>query len=148
MKADLQSVAVASVAGADFSLYDLLHTLRLRGTLPKLIVGAVIDKLVVDAARKQHFSIADEELQKAADNFRMRHDLNKAADTERWLIQNQLSAADLEEGLQRDLLRQKLAEQVTRREDRDQAEWYRLMPPASVGEKKGQVGFSGHVSFD
>jgi parvulin-like peptidyl-prolyl isomerase len=113
MNADLQSVTVASVEGADFSLYDLLHTLRLRGTLAQLIVRAVIDKLVVDAARKQSLTITDEELQKAADNFRMRHRLNKAADTERWLSQNQLIAADLEEGLQRDLLRHKLAEQVT-----------------------------------
>ena len=52
-------------------------------------------------------------MQRAADAFRQRHGLNKAVDTRRWLARHSLSEADLEETLERGLLRAKLAERVT-----------------------------------
>jgi foldase protein PrsA len=113
---DLKSITVASVQGTDLSLHDLLHGLKLRGQLTPLIAEAAAEKVIAAAAAREGIRVSDEELQKAADAFRQRRGLNKAADTERWLAGNRLSAADLEEGLQRDLLRQKVADVVTRGE--------------------------------
>jgi parvulin-like peptidyl-prolyl isomerase len=112
---DLRSVVVATVHGAELSLHELLHTLKLKGQLPGLIAAAVVDKVIADTAKKAAITVSDEELQKAADAFRMSRGLSKAADTQRWLAQNRLATADLEEGLQRDLLRQKVADKVVSR---------------------------------
>jgi parvulin-like peptidyl-prolyl isomerase len=111
---DLKTVVVATVQGTELSLHDLLHTLKLQGQLNSLIAGAVVEKVIASAALKEGLRVSDEELQHAADAFRLRRGLNKAADTQRWLAQNRLALADLEEGLQRDLIRQKLADKVTR----------------------------------
>jgi foldase protein PrsA len=110
---DLKAIVVASVNGTELSLHDLLHTLKLQGQLTPLIGKAVVEKVIASAAAKESIEVSDAELQKAVDAFRMRRGLNKAADTERWLAVNRLAAADLEEGLERDLIRQKLADKVT-----------------------------------
>lgn len=111
---DLRSYPVASLAGTDLSLYELLHTLKLQGRLTALIAGAVVEKVIATAAGREGIKVSDEELQRAADDFRQRRGLNKANDTERWLALNRLAPADLEECLERDLVRQKLVDKVTR----------------------------------
>ena len=110
---DLQAVAVARANGTELSLRELLHTLKLQGRLWPLVAEALADKVIATAARQEGLRVRAEELQRAADAFRLRHGLSKAADTRRWLAANRLSQADLEEGLQRALLRDKLAERVT-----------------------------------
>jgi foldase protein PrsA len=110
---DLQSIIIASANGTALSLQELLHTLKLQGKLSSLIAGALAEKVIAAAAKQEGIHISTEELQKAADAFRLRHGLNKAADTQRWLTRNGLTPADLEEGVQRGLLRQKLAAKVT-----------------------------------
>jgi parvulin-like peptidyl-prolyl isomerase len=117
---DLKSIVVASVQGTHLSLYDLLHTLKLQGQLTTLIGGAVVEKVIASAAAKEGIRVSDQELQQAANAFRVRRGLNKSGDTQRWLALNRLSPADLEEGLQRDLIRQKLSAKVTQ----DQVEKY------------------------
>jgi peptidyl-prolyl cis-trans isomerase C len=109
---DLKSIVVASVQGTDLSLHELLRALKLQGRLTPLIGEAVVDKVIATAAAKVGIKVSDQELQKAADAFRLRRGLSKAADTRRWLALNQLAEADLQEGLERDLLRQKMAVKV------------------------------------
>jgi putative peptide maturation system protein len=111
---DLKSIVVASVQGTDVSLHELLHTLNLQGRLTPLIGEAVVEKVIARAAAQEGIAVSDQELQKAADAFRLHRGLNKAADAQRWLSQNRLAPADLEEGLERELIRQKLADKVTR----------------------------------
>jgi parvulin-like peptidyl-prolyl isomerase len=111
---EVKSVVVATVQGVDLSLHDLLYTLKLKGQLPGLITAAVEDKVIADSAVKEGLSVSDEELQQAANAFRVGRGLNKAADMHRWLALNHLQESDLEEGLERELLRQKLADHVTR----------------------------------
>jgi putative peptide maturation system protein len=111
---DLKSTIVASAHGVDLSLQELLRTLKLQGRLTSIITAALVEKVIAAAARKEGISVSAEELQSAADAFRLRRGLNKAADTERWLASNRLTQEDLEEGVERELLRQKLADRVTR----------------------------------
>jgi peptidylprolyl isomerase len=111
---DLKTIVVATIQGTTLSLHDLLYTMKLKGQLTPLIGQAMVDKVIASAATKEGIKISDEELQKAADAFRLWRRLNKAADTQRWLAVNRLTATDLEEGLERNLLRQKLANHVTR----------------------------------
>src|SRR5689334_20877883 len=111
---DLKAIVVATVHGANLSLHDLLRALKLKGQLPELIAAAVVDKVIADTAKAKGITVSDAELQHAADAFRMRGGLNKAADTQRWLAQNRLAPADLEEGLERDLVRQKLVADIAR----------------------------------
>jgi peptidylprolyl isomerase len=117
---EMKSVIVATVQGEFLSLHDLLYTLKLKGQLPGLIASAVVDKVIADSAMKEGLSVSDEELQQAANAFRLSRGLNKAADTRRWLALNHMQETDLENGLERELLRQKLAGHVTR----DQVEKY------------------------
>jgi hypothetical protein len=82
---DLKSIIIASSQGTELSLHDLLHTLKLQGQLNPLIAGAVVEKVIASAATKEGIRVSDEELQRAADAFRLRRGPNKAADTQRWL---------------------------------------------------------------
>jgi parvulin-like peptidyl-prolyl isomerase len=111
---DLKAIVVATVHGANLSLHDLLHALKLKGQLPELIAAAVVDKVIADTAKDKGITVSDAELQQAADAFRLRGGLNKAADTQRWLAQHRLAPADLEERLERDLVRQKLVADIPR----------------------------------
>ncbi len=111
---DLKSVVVATVQGAAVSLHDLLRSVKLKGQLSGLIAATVVDRIIADTALKHGLGVSDEELQQAANAFRLSRGLSKAADTRRWLAQNHLEESDLEESLHRELLQQKLAEHVTR----------------------------------
>ena len=57
--------------------------------------------------------IAAQELQRGVDAFRIRQGLSRAADTRRWLALHRLSETDLAESIERALVRQKVADQVT-----------------------------------
>jgi parvulin-like peptidyl-prolyl isomerase len=110
---DLKSMIVASANGVQLSLHELLHELKVQGRLAPLIAAAVVEKVIAVAAKKESISVTDAELQRTADAFRLRQGLNRAADTQRWLANNRLTGADLELVLERNLLRQKLADKVT-----------------------------------
>jgi parvulin-like peptidyl-prolyl isomerase len=110
--AELNSVVAATVDGRDLSLQDLMHGLKLQGRLRPLIAEAVVERLIAEAAEREGVTVSDAELQKAADAFPLRAGLNKAADTQRWLARHHLTQEELEEGLERALRRQKLAEKV------------------------------------
>jgi putative peptide maturation system protein len=109
----LKAVVVATLPGGNLTLHDLLYTLKLNGKLSVLVNEAVRDRLIEEAARKEGITVRDEELQKAADAFRQEMGLVRAADTHRWLGDNHLSLHDLETFLERNLVRQKLADRVT-----------------------------------
>ncbi len=111
---DLQT-PVLTVAGQDVSLRDLLVYLRERRLLRSLLLGAAHDRLVQAAAREHGITVSDAELQRAADEFRSRHNLAGAADTRGWLESEGLSADDFEAGLERDLLRDKWRDHLTNR---------------------------------
>lgn len=103
-----------SMGGTSLSLEDWLAHLRRRGLILPLLRDALVEQFLVDQAGTAGLSVSTDELQQAANAFRQRHGLASAADTNAWLGKQRLATVDLEEALERDLLRGKLADQVTR----------------------------------
>jgi putative peptide maturation system protein len=110
---DLNSVTVATLDGEALSFGEFLQSLKVSGNLSALLGPVVEGKLIASAAKKEGVSVKDDELQQAADDFRRGAGLHKAAETQRWLKQSRLTAADLESSLENVLLRQKLEEKLT-----------------------------------
>src|SRR4051794_5462041 len=109
---ELKRIVVASVQGADLSLHELLRDLKVKGRLQPLLAEAVLDKIIAQAAQREGLGVSTEELQKAADAFRISRGLHKAAEMQRWLARHDLAPEDCESGLERALLAEKLAEKV------------------------------------
>jgi putative peptide maturation system protein len=111
---DLKAIPAMTLNGGAISVHDLLYALKLKGQLQSFMAAALTDYLVAEAARKQGIGVSAEELQKAADAFRLRLGLNRADATAAWLKAKRLSKEDLEAGLERTLLERKvLAREIT-----------------------------------
>lgn len=109
---DLKSPPAALVGGKEISLHEVLYTLKLKGQLGAIVAQAVTDRLIADAAASEGVNVTEAELQKAADGFRLKSGLNRADATERWLQEHQLNREDMEAGLHRALLQQKMTEKI------------------------------------
>src|SRR4051794_5899177 len=101
---DLKRIVVASVQGADLSLHELLSDLKVKGRLGPLLAEAILDKVIAQAVEREGLEVSTEELQKAADAFRIRRGLHRAAEMQRWLARHELTPEDCESGLERALL--------------------------------------------
>jgi putative peptide maturation system protein len=106
-------IVLASVAGTRLSLGSLLGWLHTQGRLGPLVREALAARLVQDQARQAGLSPTVEELQAAADAFRRRHGLHRAADTQAWLAARSLSVNDFETALEQELLAARLRSHVT-----------------------------------
>lgn len=115
----LKSVSVAAVEGDDVSLHELLSNLKMKGRLRPLIREAVLDKVIAHAVKHEDIQVGTEELQHAANAFRVRSRLHKTADLERWLAQIGLTHEEFETGLERALQTKKLADKVVNQEQVD-----------------------------
>jgi parvulin-like peptidyl-prolyl isomerase len=109
---DLRTV-LASTAGVSLSLARLLRSLHCRGQLRTLVLDALARQLALDAAHQAGLSCTPAELQAAADRFRQRHNLSNAEQTHAWLAREGLTVADLETGLESDLLIDKFRQHLT-----------------------------------
>lgn len=115
----LKTVSVASVEGDDMSVHDLLSNLKMKGRLRPLIREAVLDKVIAQAVKHEQIQVGTQELQQAANAFRVRSGLHKAADLERWLARMGITALEFETGLERGLQTRKLAAKVVTQEQVD-----------------------------
>jgi putative peptide maturation system protein len=103
---------VLEVNDEAFNLAEVLAAAQARGQLA--FVQTVIDAaLIRQAAAQQSIEVSEEELQTAADEFRARHELHKAADLMRWLVAQHLTLAAWETWLEDELLTHKLRVQVS-----------------------------------
>jgi parvulin-like peptidyl-prolyl isomerase len=105
---------VAVSAGASLSLRDFLRRLKLRRVLISQLLEATGEHLACVAARAAGLTVADGELQKAADAFRQRQGLASAEQTNAWLARHHLSVLDLEDALERELLIDKFKDHLAR----------------------------------
>jgi DNA-binding phage protein len=83
---------------------SMFRWLNSGGRLQPLLQDYLQDRLVVSAALAAGLTIVSEDVQLAADRFRQANHLSSAEDTHRWLADQQLSLADLEERLETELL--------------------------------------------
>lgn len=91
---------------------DILKTVKLYCQTPDLIAKVVARKIVEQAAEEAGIKIETEELQKAADEFRLVNKLQNSEDTWKWLESYSLSLDDFEEMIAINLLGNKLAEHL------------------------------------
>ncbi len=91
---------------------EIFHQVKLSGQIPTLIEGVVTRKIIESAAAETGIKVEVEELQEAADAFRLVGKLHSTDDTWSWLKTNLLSLDDFEELIQINVLSQKLAEHL------------------------------------
>ena len=76
---------------------DVLKQVKLSYKTPEIIEGIVARKIISAAAEQAEIEIKTEELQKAADQFRLMNKLNKVDETRAWLQKYSLTFDDFEE---------------------------------------------------
>ncbi len=91
---------------------DILHQVKLSCRIPEIIEGIVTRQIIAATAENALISIETEELQKAADQFRLINKLQSADQTWVWLQKYSLSLDDLEELVYTNLLCDKLVQHL------------------------------------
>ena len=91
---------------------DVLQQVKLSIQFPTIIEAIATRHIVSQHAQDLNLSIDTEELQKAADSFRLHHHLVTAEQTVFWLKQHGLCLDDLEALMQHTILSAKLAEHL------------------------------------
>jgi putative peptide maturation system protein len=109
----LQAITAATVNGKDVTLQDLLFSLKINDRLGPLR-DAVDDVVIMEAAKSEGISVADDELQREADALRRGLGLDKAAETKKWLSERGMGVDELETYLTRMISASKLKDRVTR----------------------------------
>jgi putative peptide maturation system protein len=117
---DLHSITAFTLGGQPVALDDVLRSWKMSGQLERLLEQTAQERLIAETARREGVSVTDEELQIAADAFRRSRGLHKASETQAWLDQRRLRVDDFQAFIEAPLLREKLAEHLTR----DQIERY------------------------
>lgn len=93
---------------------DFLQSLHLQRRLPALLLDALSEKIILTEAEKAGLTVSDDELQQAADDFRHRHGLGRAAAMHQWLAEQSLTPAHFQMALERELLTDKFITHVTK----------------------------------
>ena len=73
-----------------------------------MLLDAFVEHYLVNRARRAGLSVNDQELQQAADNFRLRNGMASSEQTTQWFNREAITAEDFAAGLERDLLVEKL----------------------------------------
>jgi hypothetical protein len=82
---------------------EVVDFMRLTGKFAPALQQVVTRKITVQAAKEAGIKVSTNELQKAADNFRLVNGLAKASDTESWLNESGVSLEFLENFLETNL---------------------------------------------
>lgn len=86
--------------------------LHRRDQLRSLLTLFTVEQNVINVAASIGLRAMDNELQQAVNRFRMANGLSSAAATQRWLVERQLSAPDLEDLLESELLIEKFQQHL------------------------------------
>lgn len=110
--AGLNDYVALEVNGKQVGLASVLRQAKFTGRL-QFLHDAVDAALIRQAAAQQGLEVSDEELQQAADDFRMEHSLHDVDATESWLAANHLSYESWEASLEEQFLARKLRDALT-----------------------------------
>ncbi|MGK7873730.1 MAG: peptidylprolyl isomerase [Xenococcaceae cyanobacterium] len=91
---------------------DILHYVKLSCQIPEIVKKIITRQIIENAIAKAGIKIETEELQKAADNFRLINELHSAEETWTWLQKYSLSVDDFEELVYTNLSINKLAQHL------------------------------------
>jgi parvulin-like peptidyl-prolyl isomerase len=115
---------MATLSNMSLSLGELLAYLRRTSRIKPLLLEALAEKMIRQAAQEAGLAVSKEELQQAANRFRQQRGLRTAEDTQAWLRQNGMRLIDLEARVEQTLLVDKFRHHLTDRrlQDRFRAE--------------------------
>jgi parvulin-like peptidyl-prolyl isomerase len=103
---------VNSDPNAKISDRDLIYEAKLKGKIPELMQGVARRKTIECHIRRAGIDPTVEDLQAAADRFRLVHQLESTEATKKWLDERFLSLDDFEDMITQNLLSQRLAEHL------------------------------------
>ncbi|XHR81435.1 MAG: peptidylprolyl isomerase [Gloeotrichia echinulata GP01] len=91
---------------------EILHQVKLSCKIPEIVEQIVTRKVLIAAAEEAGITVEVEELQKAADFYRLINKLNSAEETWKWLEKYSLSLDDFEEMIYNSVLSGKLTQHL------------------------------------
>ncbi len=112
---NFSDVKIGSIGDTPITLNDLVF--ELKTDLDQKIVDHMVDAVMLRVcAKDMGISITDEELQAAADKFRMDAGLLSASETNEWIEENGLTLDEFEKKIENDLLKEKVEQKVATEE--------------------------------
>lgn len=91
---------------------DILQQVKFSCQLPEMIDQIVKRQIIEEAVTEAGIKVEDEELQQAADQFRLMNKLDTSKDTHLWLEKNQFSVSDFEKVLEFGVMSGKLMQHL------------------------------------
>ena len=91
------------------SIAEIMQYLKLSLKMPSILANLIDRKIIEKTASIENINVTEDELQKAADIFRLKNNLISSQDTLKWLEKNYLSVPEFEQSLKMDILSRKLA---------------------------------------
>lgn len=99
----------AVIHGAEtLTLHDFLMAMKRSRRLRPLLLDSFVEAYLVGIARRSGMSVSEQELQQAADDFRVRNGMASTEQTTQWFLREGITSDDFAVGLERDLLVEKL----------------------------------------
>lgn len=96
----------------DITAADIVKRVKLSGKMPETLEKIIIREIIVSNCARIGIQIKSQELQKAADEFRLERKLQKATATWNWLKESYLFLDDFQELIYLNLLSNKLCERL------------------------------------
>jgi len=119
----------------EISVAEVVDFLRVTGRFLPAVREIVERKLTVEEAKRKGLKVTVQELQKAADAFRLTNGLEKASATEAWLKSKGISLEALEDYLETNLLISKLLDTL----ESEEAPQKYLSSPAVKDTIRGMI---------
>lgn len=91
---------------------DILHEVKVSCKIPEIVEQIITRKVIIAAAEEAAITVETEELQKAADLYRLTYKLNSAEETWKWLDKHSLSLDDFEEIIYNSVVSGKLSQHL------------------------------------
>ena len=101
---------------------NIINHLKLSSQLNRVLEGVATCKIIESKAAQLEIDLSDAELQQAADDFRLFHNLHNIEATWQWLESNHLSMDDFEVLIRTNTITKKLADRLF--SDRVQSKFY------------------------
>lgn len=88
---------------------EIIKEVKLSGKMSEVVEGMINRQIIIEEAEIADIKVETQELQQAADQFRLKNNLESAEETHKWLQRNQLSVENFEEMLHFSIISGKLA---------------------------------------
>ena len=102
---------------AQVTMDDVLNFMRVRGDLAAVAREVMVRKTVAAAAKAKGIEVSDDEIQKAADAFRMVNGLQSSASTIEWFEKAGITLDHFEEYLETNILVRKFKDSLREESD-------------------------------